>query len=370
MSARRGCVAAVDRVHAVPYAPPDREPAKEEESVAYTILYPDARHKALDIETRAVGPDVTLIHARKERFEDIDRAQWESCDAIVVSRMPIDRSVIPHLKRCRIVVRNGVGFDVLDLEALGEAGIVACNVPDYGTTEVADSAIAMMLCFARGTAALDAALRADLRGNWTHERNVTAKRLRGATFGVIGLGRIGTAAAMRARAFGMRIVFYDPYLPAGHELGLGFERARTLHELLGRADVIDIHTPLDAQTRNMIDAKAVAAIKPGAFLINTSRGPVCDTAALLEGLRSGRLAAVGLDVLPKEPGQPEDPLVAAWLANEPWIRGRVLLNPHAAFFSPDAYVDQRTKAVQTAYFYLRDGTLANCVNREHVKQPR
>jgi D-3-phosphoglycerate dehydrogenase/C-terminal binding protein len=120
----------------------------------------------------------------------------------------------------------------------------------------------------------------------------------------------------------------------------------------------------------MINPETVAMIKPGAYLINTSRGPVCDTAALLEGLKSDRLLAVGLDVLPREPGQADDPLVAAWRANEPWIRGRVLLNPHAAFYSPDAYVDQRTKAVQTAFNYLRDGTLVNCVNAEYLKQRR
>lgn len=336
----------------------------------FTILYPDAKPEKLDIETQAVGNDVTLIHARKNSFEAIDRAVWESADAIVVSRLPIDGTVIPHLKRCRIIVRNGVGFDVLDLQGLGDAGIPACNIPDYGTTEVADSAIAMMLAFARGTATLDNALREDMAGNWTHERNVTAKRLRGATFGVIGLGRIGTAAALRARAFGMRIVFYDPLLPGGTELGLGFERAHSLDELLGQADVIDMHTPLSDKTRKMINADTVKKIKPGAYLINTSRGPVCDTGALLEGLKSNRLLAVGLDVLPKEPGQADDPLVAAWRANEPWIRGRVLLNPHAAFYSPDAYVDQRTKGVQTAYNYLRDGTLVNCVNVEYLKHRR
>ena len=336
----------------------------------YTILYPDAKPQELDIEARAVGPDVKLIHARQDTFDAIDRAVWESCDAIVVSRMPIDATVIPHLKRCRIIVRNGVGFDVLDLEGLGAAGIPACNIPDYGTTEVADSAISMMLSFARGTAALDNALRASLVENWTHERNVTARRLRGATFGVIGLGRIGTAAALRARAFGMNIVFYDPLLPGGTELGLGFTRARTLHELLGQADVVDIHTPLNSQTRKMINAEAIAAVKPGAYLINTARGPICDTEALLEGLRSGKLLAVGLDVLPKEPGQADDPLIAAWKEDAPWIRGRVLINPHAAFYSPDAYVDQRTKGVQTAYFYLRDGTLINCVNAEYLKQRR
>lgn len=336
----------------------------------FTILYPDSRAKQLDIEEKAVAGEATLVHLRKNSVDEVERTDWESCDAMIVSRLPIDQKVIPHLKRCRIIVRNGVGFDVLDLEGLGAAGIVACNIPDYGTTEVADSAIAMMLAFARGTAAMDAALRTDLGANWTHERNVTARRLRGATFGVIGLGRIGTAAALRARGFGMNVMFYDPLLPGGAELGLGFTRARHLADLLGQSDVIDIHTPLNDDTRRMINSETVSIIKPGAYLINTARGPICDTAALLEGLRSGRLLAVGLDVLPKEPGQAEDPLVAAWQKNEPWIRGRVLINPHAAFYSPDSYVDQRTKGALTALNYLRDGLLVNCVNQEYLGKRR
>jgi phosphoglycerate dehydrogenase-like enzyme len=336
----------------------------------FTILYPDSRAPQLDIEEKAVGGDTVLVHLRQDSVDCVEAKHWEGCDAMIVSRMPIDRKVIAQLKRCRIIVRNGVGFDVLDLKGLGDAGIVACNIPDYGTTEVADSAIAMMLSFARGTAAMDAALREDLAGNWTHERNVTAKRLRGATFGVIGLGRIGTAAALRARGFGMNVMFYDPLLPGGAELALGFTRARHLADLLGQADVIDIHTPLNDDTRKLINSETVSLIKHGAYLINTARGPVCDTAALLEGLRSGRLLAVGLDVLPKEPGHADDPLVAAWKENAPWIRGRVLLNPHSAFYSPDSYVDQRTKGVQTALNYLRDGTIVNCVNAEFLSKRR
>jgi phosphoglycerate dehydrogenase-like enzyme len=283
--------------------------------------------------------------------------------------MSIGPDAIAHLKKARIVVRHGVGFDVLDLEALGNAGIAACNVPDYGTTEVADSAIAMMLAFARGTPTYDAALRADLKG-WTHGHNVTALRLRGARFGVIGLGRIGTAAALRARAFGMDVAFYDPGLPNGAELSFGFTRCATLPELLGRSDVISIHAPLTRETRGLIDAKAVAAMKQGAYVINTARGPICDTAALVEGLRSGKLGAVGLDVLPKEPATTDDPFVAAWQANEPWIRGRAILTPHSAFYSPDAFVDLRRKTMETAYHYLRDGKLTNCVNAEFLKKPR
>jgi len=112
----------------------------------------------------------------------------------------------------------------------------------------------------------------------------------------------------------------------------------------------------------MIDGRAVAAMKPGAFLVNAARGPIVDTEAVLAGLKSGRLGGVGLDVLPKEPLDLGDPLIAAWHANEPWIRGRVLLSPHAAFYSTASFVDQRRKSIETALQYLRDGILVNCVN--------
>jgi lactate dehydrogenase-like 2-hydroxyacid dehydrogenase len=342
----------------------------EDIAVPFNILFPDSRSDPLDIEREVAGPDTTLVNARKDRFEAVELSAWENCDAVITRFVPIDAKVIPHLKRVRIVVRNGVGFDVVDLKACGEAGIVVCNVPDYGTTEVADSAIALMLTFARGTAALDAALRSELKSGWTHVHNVTARRLRGATYGLIGLGRIGTASALRARAFGMNVAFYDPELPNGAELAFGFTRARTLNDLLAMADVISIHAPLNESTRGIIDDTAVAAMKPGAYVINTARGPICNTGALLAGLKSGKLAAVALDVLPKEPASIDDPLVNAWLANEPWIRGRVLLTPHAAFYSPDSLADLRRKAIETACDYLREGKRANCVNAEFLKKPR
>jgi lactate dehydrogenase-like 2-hydroxyacid dehydrogenase len=338
--------------------------------MSFTILMTDTRTESLDVEREVLGPDVKILSPRKRTFEEIEKSAWESCDAVITRHVPIDAKVVPHLKRARIVVRNGVGFDVVDLKACGEAGIVVCNVPDYGTTEVADSAIALMLTFARGTAACDAALRADLKTGWSHLSSITARRLRGACFGVVGFGRIGKAAALRAQAFGMRVAFYDPLLPNGAELSFGYTRARSLRELLGMADVVSLHTPLDETTRGMIDAAAVSAMKQGAYVINTSRGEVCDTAALLEGVKGGKLAAVGLDVLPKEPGTADDPLVKAWQVNEPWIRGRVILNPHVAFFSPDALEDLRRKVVETAFYYLRDGALANCVNAEYLKKPR
>ena len=339
-------------------------------SQRYTILYVDSRAAELDVETAVAQGDVELLNPRQKTFDAIPLSDWGRADAIVTARMPIGEAAIPHLKRARIVVRHGVGFDVLDLEALGKAGIPACNVPDYGTTEVADSAIAMMLTFTRGIANLDSALRRDLQGNWSQQQNTTARRLRTMRFGVVGFGRIGTAAALRARGFGMEVAFHDPYLPNGAQLPFGFTRAATLHELLGMSDVISIHAPLTRETRQLIDAAAVAAMKPGAIVINTARGEICDTVALLEGLKSNKLACVGLDVLPKEPASTDDPWVAAWQANEPWIRGRVLLNPHSGYYSPDAFRDLRTKAMETAYLYLRGGELKNCVNLEYLEKRR
>ncbi|MBM3344573.1 MAG: C-terminal binding protein [Betaproteobacteria bacterium] len=335
-----------------------------------TVLYPDSRNDPLDLERKVFNDDTVLINPRQKSFDAIDLNAWQTCDGIVVSRIPMNSSAIPHLKKCRVIVRNGVGYDNVDLELTGSAGIAVCNVPDYGTTEVADTAVAMMLAFARGTAIYDAALRQDPTANWTHTHNVTARRLRGATYGVIGMGRIGTASALRARAFGMNVVFYDPNLSIGAELSFGFTRAKTLDDLLKVSDVITIHAPLTKETHRMINAETVAKIKPGAYLISTARGPICDTAALLEGLKSNRLLAVGLDVLPSEPATLNDPLVKAWQANEPWLRGRVLMGPHAGFYSPDGLVDLRTKAAETARLYIKEGKLINCVNSEFLKNPR
>ena len=336
----------------------------------FSLLIPDGRSDVLDLEQNVFADDTQFVNPRRKSFAEIDLAAWQNCDGIIVSRIPISADVIPHLKKCRIVVRNGVGYDTVDLQRCGEAGIAVCNVPDYGTTEVADTAIAMMLAFARGTAIYDATLRLDPTANWTHTHNVTARRLRGATYGVIGMGRIGTASALRARAFGMNVVFYDPNLSIGAELSFGFTRAAKLEDLLKVADVISIHAPLTTETKGMINADAVSKMKPGVNLISTARGPICDTAALLEGLKSNRILAVGLDVLPREPATLDDPLVKAWQANEPWIRGRVLLGPHSGFYSPDGLTDLRTKAAQTAGLYLKDNKLINCVNAEYLKKPR
>jgi lactate dehydrogenase-like 2-hydroxyacid dehydrogenase len=271
--------------------------------------------------------------------------------------------------RARIAVRHGVGFDNIDVAGFGALGVPVCNVPDYGTTEVADHAIALMLSLARGTSFHHDALRADPKAGWRPRAAPLALRLRTAVFGVVGLGRIGLAAARRAEAFGMRVVFFDPYRPNGTELAVGYARVKSLEELMGMSDVVSVHAPLSAETHHMIDAKALAAAKKGLILVNTARGGVVDLDALFEALRGGQIGGAALDVLETEPADPKHPLIKAFVARAPWLEGRFTLSPHAAFFSPAAQFDMRYKTAEVAVTYLREGRLMNCVNEEMLRTP-
>jgi lactate dehydrogenase-like 2-hydroxyacid dehydrogenase len=274
------------------------------------------------------------------------------------------------LDKCRIFVTPRVGFDNIELEAWGELGIPVCNVPDYGTMEVADHAIALMLTLMKGIEFHTAELRADPRGNWRPALSPYGRRLSACTFGVLGIGRIGTAAALRAKAFGMRVVFFDPYVPNGTDLALGVSRVDAAEELFAQSDVVSVHTPLTNETRKLIDAKVLAASKPGLVLVNTARGEVVDLDALYDAMKENRLLAAGLDVLPKEPADADHPLIRAFSKQEAWLGHRLVLTPHSAFFTPESVYDMRYKGGEIAVKYLRDGRLENCVNGAYLKHRR
>ena len=168
----------------------------------------------------------------------------------------------------------------------------------------------------------------------------------------------------------MHIAFYDPYVPAGVEIAVDAQRCKTVRDLMAMSDVVSLHTPSTAATRGLINGETLASAKHGMILINTARGPIVDLDALQAAMKSGQVAAAGLDVLPVEPADPSHPLIAAWMAREPWLDGRLTLSPHAAFYSPDGMVDLRTKCVETAIAYLETGSLINCVNRDLLDEGR
>ncbi len=326
--------------------------------MTFRVLWPRAFGRDHQVEVDALGEGFAAEFCRG--FDAVTEAQWRNCDAIVGVAPPTE--YLDRLDRCRIFVKTAVGFDDVNLAEWGARGIPVCNTPDYGTREVADHAIALMLTLAKSIAFHDESLRADPVGNWRPALNPYGRRLSDCTFGVIGMGRIGMAAARRAAAFDMDVVFHDPFAPNGTELALGFRRVQTLAELLAESDVASVHVPLNDATTKLLDASALAAAKPGITIINTARGPIIDLDALHEAMRSDVVLAAGLDVLPDEPPNVDAPLIAAWRSNEAWIKHRLVITPHSAFFTPESVRDIRAFSARTAARYLRDGRLENCVN--------
>jgi C-terminal binding protein len=288
-----------------------------------------------DVAARAAAADVLLV------FHDIKLTE---------------RS-IAALAKCRGIVRCGVGFDNVDLKAAGGRGIVVCNVPDYGTEEVADHALMLLLALARRLLPAEQSVRA---GRWDATTVFGTPRLRGRTLGLIGCGRIGTAMALRAKALGMRVVFYDPYKPDGLEKALGVERCWRLDDLLTQSQFLSLHCPLTAETRHILNAETLTRLPAGAYVVNTARGPCIDAPALLDAVDSGQVAYAGLDVVEREPLDDER------LRRHP----RVLLTPHAAFYSVEAFAEMRTKGAEEGLRLLRGEPVRNPVNLHCLVNPR
>lgn len=307
------------------------------------VIITDFISEPLDIEREILG-DLADVSALGAEREPELAGHIEEADIIVMYHLlSIGRATIERLKRCRFIVRGGVGFDNVDRVAARERGIDVANVPDYGTEDVADTAIAMMITLARGVHMLNSRLQRR-QGPWHYSQVAPIWRVRGRVLGVVGIGRIGTAAALRAKALGMDVVFYDPYVPQGVDKALGLRRAETLEDLLCQAHVVSLHCPLTDETRHLINPTSLAWMKPGGFLINTARGAVADPLAVLEALTSGHLAGAGLDVLPEEPPDDESPLLKAWRDPAHPAHDRLILNPHAAFYTEEGLADMRIKS--------------------------
>ncbi len=323
----------------------------------FTVLIADFLDETA-IESAILGDLADLIMARARDETELS-AYLPETDAIMVFH---DLSILgepsfSRAPRCRGVVRAGVGYNNIDVAAATRHGVMVCNVPDYGTEEVADHAIMFLLALARRLVDSHHAIRA---GNWDYRTALGAPRLRGKTFGIVGCGRIGTATAVRAKALGLDVVFYDPYLRQGMDKALGIRRVHRLEELLEESDFVSLHSYLDASTRHLMNARTFARMRPGAFLINTARGPLVDESALVDALDSGRVAAAGLDVVEFEP-----------LENDRLRRHpHVLFTPHTAFYSVEGYTELRTKTAEEVRRILLGEPPRNPVNDPRNPVPR
>lgn len=325
------------------------------------VVIADFQHGSLEVEQSVLG-ELATVESLDVTSEDQMWGRVEDADALMVYHtIKVTRATIERLTRCRLIVRCGVGYDNVDHAYARSRGIAVANVPDYGTEEVADSAIGLMLALTRGIAFQNTFLRpADAK--WRYEHVAPLHRLRGRVFAVVGLGRIGTAAAVRAEALGMDVAFYDPYKADGYDKALGVRRVESLAELLSQAFVLSCHCPLSAETNHLIDAAAIEQMPHGSYLVNTARGGIVDVTAIPAAIASGRLAGAGIDVLPHEPPPDDHPLLVAWRDPTHPAHTRVILNAHNAFYSVEGLRDMRVKGAEACRRMLLGQPLRNVVN--------
>jgi D-3-phosphoglycerate dehydrogenase len=266
-------------------------------------------------------------------------------DAVLLNRTIVDAAFFDAAPRCRVIVTYGVGHDHIDLHEAERRAVMVANVPDYCTEEVADHTLALYLAVARGVGRGDSLVRA---GGWGVDAVGQLHRLRGRVMGLVGFGRIARAVAARALAFGLIVLAYDPALPQSRLNSGPVRLVDSLRALLTESDAVSLHLPLTPQTRGLIDGPALRQMKPGAILINTSRGPLVDLPAVLKALDDGLLAGAGLDVFPDEPPD------AASIT-----RPNLVVTPHIGFYSVESLQELKESAARAVAAALAGAPVAN-----------
>jgi len=288
------------------------------------VILGNAQWEFADCQTALARVPARMTQLPHMKNEDEMVARTRDADALVVSSWPVTRGVMSALEGLKVVVRTGVGYDVVDVPTATELGVIVVNIPDLWIREVANHALALLLAWNRGVLALDRQVHS---GTWSGR--VPGSRtgsLHGETVGIVGLGNIGSAFARRVAAFETKVIACDPYVDDKKFAALGVERV-SLETLAERSDYVSVHTLLNAETHHLIGEAFFRRMKPTAILINTSRGPVVDELALTAALREKRLAGAALDVWEEEPVPAGNPLLKM---------DNVIATPHAAYFSTAA----------------------------------
>ena len=305
------------------------------------ILFADNEFPDIAAERELFGRHRIDVDVAQCKTEDDVIAAARDCFGILLQYAPITERVVASLPNLGIVSRIGAGYDTVDTAACARHGVWVGNSPDYGVGEVATHALALALASIRNLVAYHRDIHA---GKWHYLSSGELRRASDMTLGIVGLGRIGKRMAHISRNVFRRVVACDPYLIDG-DFPAYVERA-SLSDLFAQSDVVSIHTPLNDETRGMIDAKVLGVMKHGSFLVNTARGAVVDVDDALAALDRGTLAGLALDVLPVEPVPAGSRLIG---------HPRAILTPHAAFFSVESERELRRKAAQNLVTWLHTG---------------
>ena len=305
----------------------------------------DFRHEQAELDT--IGATLRVLNVKSE--EEVAAACGEA-DALLVTYAKIGRTALLGMPTVKVIVRTGVGYDSLDVAAATARKVMVCNVPDYCISDLAEHTMALLLAWWRRIGDLDRQVRTE---GWGRPLK-PVHRLEGKTLGILGLGRMGQAVALRAKGFGVKLAAFDPYIPDPVFASLGVERLG-LDELCRVADIVTIHSLLTPETRHLICDRTLRLMKPTAVIVNTARGGLVKTDDLVEAIRQGRIAGAALDVVEEEPLPMDHPLRST---------PRVSLTPHAAWYSEDAEPELRRRAAQIIVQGLRGERPASLLNPE------
>jgi D-3-phosphoglycerate dehydrogenase len=318
-----------------------------------------AQHVVITDSATLLAPGIDLLRGRGVTVDVVPdgtdaagiAAAVAGAPAAIVGVRPLRAPEIATLRETGLLIRAGIGYDIIDVAAATAKGIWVANVPDYCVDEVADHTVLLLMSAWRRLFELEKVWHA---GKWVNPAiTPVVHRTRGRRLGIVGFGRIGRAVAARAIGFGWDVVAYDPLLPEEAVRAAG-ATPLGLDELFTTADAVSLHSPLTPDTHHLVSAARLASVRDGFVLVNTSRGGLIDIDALDAALESGRVGAVGLDVLEDEP--------APDLSRAIFTRPNVLLTPHLAWYSAEARVDLALYAAEEAYRYISGERPKNIVN--------
>jgi D-3-phosphoglycerate dehydrogenase / 2-oxoglutarate reductase len=294
------------------------------------IAVTDSVFPSLDPAMKALARVDPEMRMSKSTGADDILSVARDADAILVTYAKLPAELLAQLTRCKAIGRFGLGVDNIDVPAAAARGIVVTYVPDYCMQEVSDHAMALLLALARKVPFSNTLVQA---GRWEMPAVAPLRRLEGQVLGLIGFGNIPRAVAPKAKAFGLKVVAYDPYASKEVFAAAGVDSV-SFDDLLARSDFISVHAPLLPATRGLVNAAAFAKMKKGALIVNTARGPLIDEPALVAALKAGQIGGAALDVVATEPLPKNSPLIC---------HDDIILSPHTAFYSEEALVELQTK---------------------------
>jgi len=321
------------------------------EKELFKVVLADNDNYPIEIEKKVFSElNINFVYLNTKDQQIITDASRDA-DALMVAYAKIDASVISELKKCRVIVKYGIGVDNIDVEAASQAGIWVANLPDYAVFEVANHTMALVLALNRKITLFNEGIR---KGQWGFTMGIPIERIDDQTIGLIGFGNIAQKVAKKAIGLGLNVIAFDPFLDEFFMSSRGVKKISVLEDLLKDSDYVSLHSPLNDSTKGIIGEKELKTMKPGAYLVNTGRGGLIDEPVLIKALKEKWIAGAALDVFIKEPID---------IDNELLKLDNVILTPHAAYYSEQSLQNQRRMAAESALDVLKGGTPKSFFNK-------